>query len=161
RVLGLTPRLKTAAGLIEAIAFTSSQQTTQNSSNATPQQFVFDDRSEQLRSQSEMIRPQIHRLILERAGCFQGNGTKAYGIDAMRVFRSNSGQQDNAAQLLDSVTPDVRNHIRVLSDDRIRPELRSFEEKTRSLQRDLDELLREQFDKNEVVSTFKSLVLRI
>jgi hypothetical protein len=160
RILGLAPhRLKTALGLIQAVSFNPSP-ATQSFAGQSTQQSVFDDRWEKLRGQTELIRRQIQRLLIERAGCFQGTGNKPYGIDAMRVFHSYA-EQDKSDQSFESFSPDVRNHIRALSDDRVRPELRPFEEKLKSLRHDLNELLGQHFDKNDVVSSFKSVVLRI
>ena len=111
-------------------------------------------RWEQLRRDGAALRPELWDALLERIGCFQGDGRTPFAIDPTLIDLPNGEEPPDPGWL----SPVQREHCRQLSPTRLPAVTRPLVEELRTFAARLDALLGPDRDKLALVSELNSLM---
>jgi hypothetical protein len=103
------------------------------------------------------LREKLTQLLLESAGCFQGKGNMADGIDIMRIVEQFSPNDTQESVALNVLPADLRQKIGPMSEQRMQIRLRRVSQEAQLFRAEIHAALGADFDKNAVHEAMKEL----
>jgi len=112
----------------------------------------------QLQQAASAVRGNLRDMLLERCGCFQGTGGKAYGVDIARILQAMRSDGDKIdLELLEPLDPTLRSALTQLREAPVNVRAKRVQTEAQRLQQALQAELGENFDKQQIADALKEL----
>lgn len=112
----------------------------------------------QLQQAASAVRGKLRDILLERCGCFQGTGGKAYGADIARILQALPSDGDKIdLELLEPLDPTLRSALTQLREAPVNVRAKRVQTEAQRLQQTLQAELGENFDKQQIADALKEL----
>lgn len=154
RVLGVNEKRGRTIGSVSALLFGQPR-----IADAPPEDAHADFREwYQLQQAALAVRGKLREMLLDRCGCFQGTGRKAYGADIVRILEAFPAEGDRLdLDILEPLDATVRTAMSQLREPAVNVRAKRVLTEAQRLQQVLQAELGESFDKQQVADALKEL----